>query len=276
MNYASGIARKYRFDSKIEILAVKDKELFRILSQYEQDLLGYKISYLEIAGDTSCSGKDESIVASELLMKSAVKTYTSTGTLFDVARQSKKRISLLRGKVDKEIFSGRTLYLGGKHFKFVIYPRQSKLTGSPSDHREFRIVGSSNIRLKTKISRIEDFLTFDVEKWFREREQKYIKLKRINHKKHGEFLLAPLRPKIKPFGAYVYDPAVGASMAFVRYLMYYPKGKPKIETSAQFIKFYVDLLEKSKKKSAGEKKSPWEIKIAALTRKKINDFLSPI
>jgi hypothetical protein len=108
LNYASRIARKYRFESNIEIVAVKDKELFRILSQYEVILSKHKVSYLEIAGDTAYSGKEESLNAFEILLKNAVKAYTSQCHVFDMSKQDRKLITDPTKEEDKEKYSDRS------------------------------------------------------------------------------------------------------------------------------------------------------------------------
>ena len=181
VRYASKPAHSAGYESTLCITA-PTKRLFELLSFY--DLGNYKISYIEVAKDTLRLSMDEARFESYRLKKSMLKKYTLTPFTFD----ARDRLHTIRLKLETGMFSDMTNYLGGKFMKYVVYARISKITSEPCIHSEWRIRGAYNIKKITGISKIEDFINFDLKKFYEEITSKYIYHAEINHGRLGKFL----------------------------------------------------------------------------------------
>ncbi len=193
---ASEMAEKFNFISSIEIVN-PSKEFFRLLLKHEKILFYFKgiivskeiepkISYLEIARDTFYQDDHEAIETSSELGKTLRKKWSSNNFNYD-ARWDPDVAEKKRGKTKG--LGDRTWYYGSKKFQFVLYPRRSKINRQPCVHEEWRISGATNIKKKTGINSIADFIEFDIKKCFEEMNQKYMVHEEIDRIKLGKWIL---------------------------------------------------------------------------------------
>ena len=167
-----------RFSSSINVI-LPEKEFFRILEDYEYELFGHKISKIEIAEDTFYNTKYEAEKAfreyyKTLDKKWSTKKFLYTGELHQIEKDGK--------------WYHQTAYFGGKHFQFVMYPRLSKINNQPCLHKEFSLLGASNIKGKTGIGAIEDLIAFNAKETFNRLDEKFIDHCKIDLLKLGKFL----------------------------------------------------------------------------------------
>jgi len=181
---ASDIARMAYFKSKMEVVVPSTKCL-EILKENILSLDSF-ISYVEVARDTIYRSENEA----ELMFKSFAgylrKKYSYKTELY-----------VHRGKIDykKGFFSYKTNYCGQYGFRYVIYPRYSKINGQPCLHEEWRIVGASTIKRKTGIESISDLITFDFEAFFARQDKQYIIYEEIDDKKLARWMMGLSRKK---------------------------------------------------------------------------------
>lgn len=197
---ASEKAEKSNFSSSLEIVN-PTQEFFRLLVEHERDLsskgiiLNYKepkISYCEIARDTFYQNDHEAEEATSELCKTLRKKWSSNNFSYDAMFDpdvAEKKVRKTKGLGDK------AWYYGGDKFQFVFYPRLSKINRQPCVHEEWRISGATNIKKKTSISSIADFIEFDFKKCFEEMYSKYVVHEEIDHLKLGKWQLGWTRRK---------------------------------------------------------------------------------
>jgi hypothetical protein len=178
-------ARAGGFSSSINVI-LPDKEFFRILEDYEYELFGHKISKIEIAEDTFYNTKIEAEKAFRDYYKTLDKKWSSkkflyTGELYQIEKDGK--------------WYHQTAYFGEKHFQFVMYPRLSKITNQPCLHKEFSLLGASNIKGKTGIGTIEDLIAFNAKETFNRLDKKFIDHCEIDFLKFGKFLKGRTRKR---------------------------------------------------------------------------------
>jgi len=193
IEHGSTTAKKHGYKLKIEI-TVRGKELFEILEKHEPVLGHYRISYLEVAWDMPYPDEHKTVIDSDRLFETIRKKYTHRHFVFDVLNVLKRGKSdpAKKSKTNNEDvqqkYSWKTGYWEGKTFKFIIYPRLSKVTNLPCIYFEWRIQGASNIEKRTGIRYISDLRDFHIELWFNEQFEKYIEFAGIDHEKHGMFI----------------------------------------------------------------------------------------
>jgi hypothetical protein len=130
------------------------------LKQVKQEDLYYDISYTEIARDRIA----ESFYDAEAKFFKRTRTLRRKGSTYffkrchGPAKNSGHQYGL---------FSNFTNYYGRKPFKYVIYPRCSKIDNYPCLHEEWRISRSSTIRQKSGIRAIDDFINFNFVAFFK-------------------------------------------------------------------------------------------------------------
>jgi hypothetical protein len=191
---ASEMAEKSNFSSSLEIVN-PTQEFFRLLVEHERDLSSKgtisqykdpKISYCEIARDTFYQNDHEAEEAAFELGKTLRKKWSSNNVSYDAMFDpdvAEKKDAKTKGLGDK------AWYYGGDKFQFVLYPRLSKINEQPCVHEEWRISGATNIKKKTGISSIADFIEFNIQSRFEEMNKKYIVHEEIDSIKLGKWIL---------------------------------------------------------------------------------------
>jgi hypothetical protein len=199
---ASDMAEQFNFISSIEFVN-PSKKFFRLLLEHEKDLHSHtgilvpkeikpKISYLEIARDTFYKHEYQAVNTASELGGILRKKWPSNNFNYDAFYDPN-----LRDKKGKNIqgIGDKTWYYGTKKFQLVLYPRMSKINGQPCVHEEWRISGATNIKKKTGIESIADFIEFDIKKCFEEMYSKYMVYEKIDHLKLGKWILDWTRRK---------------------------------------------------------------------------------
>jgi len=167
------------YNARMEVIAPTAK--FLCLLQENEVVLGryYKISGIEIAHDEFCESASDSEVKTNTLFSSIKKRY-SYGYIYESweLKPKKERIK------DRErgLFGHRTFYSSyenkkdGKfvRFRYILYPRYSKMNNKPCIHEEWRISGAALIARKSGIKCIEDLVRFDFKGFFDANKEKYI------------------------------------------------------------------------------------------------------
>jgi hypothetical protein len=161
-----------------------------ILSEYSFHLMPYCISYCEIAHDIFYKKPTEAILSIERSYGTIRKKH-SFGTVFEDHKEKTK----IQIKKDNErgLFHNRTFYSSffgnrGQKFKYVLYPRYSKINGQPCTHEEWRFISSNVIRKKTGIRILEDLVEFDFKTFFETQAEKFIVHEKINHIELGRWI----------------------------------------------------------------------------------------
>jgi len=182
---ASNIAQLGGFKSRINAV-VPNKEFFRILENYVNDLPGHKISEIEIAEDTIYDTQYDAGRAFVEYKKIGELKWSTKSTVYegDFAQIEKN------GK-----WYHQTLYLGKKNFNLRIYPRMSKVNNQPCLHKEFKLMGASNIKNKTSIESIKDLIDINSEKTYALLENKFTSHSEIDWLKLGKFLKRKTRKR---------------------------------------------------------------------------------
>jgi len=195
---------KVGYRSKVEVIA-PTAEFLRLLSENEAALgRAYKISYMEIAHDVFCESPGDAELEADILFDNLRKKY-SFGCVYEKLNITKKeRLK----NISRGLFAFRTFYSSfekleekekeekGKkkkskkrdRFKYVIYARRSKMNNRYCTHREWRFTGSDMIRKKTRIMTVKDLCFFDIEKYFKGNEDKYLVKEEINLSALGRWL----------------------------------------------------------------------------------------
>lgn len=186
-------ASRYGLRSRLEIVAPTQRFLITLL-KYESELNChyknftklYKISRLEIARDTFYNTASEADDVANSLRENLRKKWSTRTMECDVLFEDKYREKDKRGK---GYFGRYTRYYGGnKNFNFTVYQRISKIKKKPCVHEEWRFVGASQIKMKTKISSIADLINFDIQAFCRQQDLKYLTHESINIEKLGKWL----------------------------------------------------------------------------------------
>jgi hypothetical protein len=180
---ASPAARRIGFRSKIELVAPTIKCLEALSKLMNNSTV--KISYLEIARDIFTETQREAEARSYGSLMTLRKKYTSEHFIYDqTLKNDRKNLGN-----DPTLFGIMTGYFGNRNFKFVLYPRLSKISNDPCIHSEWRITGASLIARKTGIRSIQYLLKFDFRKFFEEKDMGYIAHEKIDRHKFGKWLL---------------------------------------------------------------------------------------
>lgn len=272
----SETAYQYGFLSAIDVVAVKKLDFFRVLGDYAEFLTGYKISYVEIAEDSLYATQQETLRVFDNLLKHTVKKYSPDCMVFDATEYdfedetigkliNRKNVSDTEYMAEK--YSKKTGYWGTERHKLVIYPRLSKIAGKPSVHIEWRLRGAGNIKAKTGIASINDFIDFNINIYFRESEERYVRYKNIDHLRHGRFLMG-IHHKTNTVTQYLngrllIDRAARASQRFCRAY--------EIKTAADLLFYYKKEMKQMKEKGRG-RRTMWEQKIFTLKYAKLKGF----
>jgi hypothetical protein len=197
------LPNKSQYKSQLTVMA-PSQEFLKMLSELELCFNPYKISYLEMARDTSFPTEFDAEVAAHNLYKTKRKKYSGSFE-FD-GRYLKKDFK-------KGLFSDNTYYFGNlKHkdddndgqrkiipidgrFQYLVYARESKITERPSLHEEWAITSAATIAKKTGISTMEDLQRANVREFFEGLEEKYLCDITINREKLGLWLIGRARYK---------------------------------------------------------------------------------
>ena len=171
------------FKSKI-IVILPSSQFFNILAQLKIE--HYKVTYIEIAMDRPCELEQVAEFESYRIYKRLVKKYSSASFVYERKDIEEKYKPLC--------FSRKTGYFGGE-FKFVLYARLSKLNHRPCIHSEWRIRKAYEIFKRTKIKTFIDLAEFDIERFFTEYTDRYLKCVEIDDEKLGKILLGWSRKK---------------------------------------------------------------------------------
>jgi hypothetical protein len=193
----------HRLKSSIIEILRPTKQLIQMLAAKEH-LLGpyYAISYLEIALDIVTPSESAAERMLKRIAKTMTRRYVSEHKLFQASDlKYEKRASSERLE---RLFSDSTYYWGlrNKAMHLALYAAYSKAylpELRSAVHLEWRIKHASNIRIKTGVDELRDLLTLDLKGTFSSLLQASMRFNRINHKKHGLFLLnAKHKVKIDP------------------------------------------------------------------------------
>ncbi len=230
-------ARTYGLPARIEFVAPSQKCL-GILDKSLSNII-VKISSLEIAEDTFYETEREASFEFEKLIKTINKKYTHTHLIYDQCNDSKKSSKRRKNRIiDEKLFSSKTIYMGSDKFKHVIYPRLSKINGRPCIHSEWRIQGAFNIKTKTGIASIADFVDFKLRDFVNQQKKQQITHDRINPTKLGRWILG--KSGRKSFSEY--DLRRWGIQGRLYCNVY------KINTYADLVTFLVNIKEELKKK----------------------------
>lgn len=202
------------YKSKLEVIAPTAKFL-RLLSENEAALgKAYRISYVEMAHDVFCESAGDAELKADILFDNLRKKYSFCYVYEKLIKTRKERMEeKIRG-----LFASRTFYSsfekekgkgkkeeeeekekgeeeeekkeGNKRdrFIYVIYARHSKINNKYCTHSEWRITGSGLIRKKAHIMTVNDLCSFDIEKYFKEKELQYLVKEKINILALGKWL----------------------------------------------------------------------------------------
>ena len=269
LDYASEEAQKFGYQSRLEI-EQPEMEAFILLKKYEKFMSiceepksKYKISYIEIASDSLCSSKKESLIHRDFMLEHLRKRYSREQFVY----VSKEPI------ISEIKYSDKTLYCGSKKSKSksIMYPRMSKKVDEPCVHFEHRFRGASNIKEKTGISTLDDLINFDFEQFFTQQKEKYIMYEKIDYERLGRWVnnISLRENVISTFGKcikFVYNEAERVANLFCR--------AEGIKTASDLRKFFKDSQKRIKAKLG--RRSCWENKVLKLTPYRIKTFLSQI
>ena len=155
----------------------------------------YSITGLEIAKDTLCDNEMEAReIFDKRLMPFLMKKASSYCSIIDGEMDDEDKTSKRRKKMKpdatKFVFA-KTMYLGKWYYKFVGYPRMSKLINQPCIHAEFKLTGATTIKKKTGIVTFDHMIKFlenEIESWFRKQRNDALYFVEINHDTHGRFI----------------------------------------------------------------------------------------
>ncbi len=117
------------------------------MSKDGQDELGYAISYIEIARDSEVKSKYEANLRCRNMFDTLYLKKAKRHVVYDVYTKAGWYATPLR---DPALFGTATMYTGSRESKLVVYPRNSKITGQPVIHEEFRLNRLSNQSLAMK------------------------------------------------------------------------------------------------------------------------------
>lgn len=170
------------FKTAINFVA-PNNNFFKILYRHESVLDFYKISAIEIAEDTIYPDKGEAYSAF-MQNLSMTKKWASDYLLYTPGEKELKK-----KKRGKGLWSDRTAYYGGNDFKLVVYPRTSKINDRPCLHEEFRLIKAGNIKKRTGIAFLKDFIDYDIENLFEQLVDKFITYDELDILKVGKWRL---------------------------------------------------------------------------------------
>jgi hypothetical protein len=205
------------YKSKLEVIAPTAKFL-RLLSENEAAIgKAYRISYVEMAHDVFCESAGDAELKADILFDNLRKKYSFCYVYEKLIKTRKERMEeKIRG-----LFASRTFYSsfekekgkgkkeeeeekekeekeeeeeekkeGNKRdrFIYVIYARHSKINNKYCTHSEWRITGSGLIKKKAHIMTVKDFCSFDIGKFFREKELQYLVKEKIDILALGKWL----------------------------------------------------------------------------------------
>ena len=175
-------AKAYGYNTAIVFVAPTNN-FFKILNRYESILGHYKIYKIEIAEDTIFPDKGEAYSAF-MQNLSMTKKWATDYLLYTPSEKEFNNKSSGEG-----LWSDRTAYYGGKNFKVAVYNRTSKINDKPCLHIEFRLLNAGNIKKRTGIEFIRDFIDYDIKNLFEQWVDKFIKYDEIDILKVGKWLL---------------------------------------------------------------------------------------
>jgi hypothetical protein len=193
---------KRSYESSTLLIIRPTNKLIQMVAAKEHLLGAYYISYLEISLDIPAPSE----AAAERMLKRIAKTmtrrYVSEHKLFQASdlKYEKREFP----DQPERLFSDNTYYWGlrNKAMHLALYAAYSKAylpELRPAVHLEWRIKHASNIRMKTGVDELRDLLALDLKSTFSSLLQASMRFNKINHEKHGRFLLnAKHKVKIDP------------------------------------------------------------------------------
>jgi len=244
VRFASNPARKWGYRTALEITCPTTR-FIDLLCEFDAELMHdngrriypYKISYIEFSRDIPCSSEREAETAMDRIAETLNKRWLSTSGRYD-AFEGKTRNKY----ADRGLFGERTWYYGGPTFEYVMYPRYSKINLKPCVHSEWCITGAAALLVKTGIKTLRDLAAFDIEAFFEANQVKHLAYERINHLKHGKWLLGWRKIKLTEVEIRM---AEMQSYLFCR--------DHKIKTPADFVRVYKEIKAELKNRRGPKK-----------------------
>jgi hypothetical protein len=176
-------ARRWGLRSFIYVVApsMNCLELLALGLRYDRIYL----SEIEITQDILAESKRSAAEGAYELIETTRKKFTSEHFIYQWTISDKTKNYLN----DPNLFGIMTGYFGRENHQYAIYPRNSKITGQPCIHSEWRIRGASLIKKKTGIRSILDLIRFNIPTFFEKQEDKYLVREKIDRNKLGKWLL---------------------------------------------------------------------------------------
>lgn len=184
--HSSGV----NFGTTLDIICLKKSNFRKLLESYEINGHSY-LSYVELAVDYLCDSQENSIrlvkETSEQMCRKWVHNYHNCSRQPQQASLSKQGYS--RFYADEGCYWG----FERNRMRLVVYPAYSKRLwhekAVPAVHIEWRIKNTAVIYDKTGLSDAADILDLDFASAFSNLFQRHIDFKKIDHEKHGRWLL---------------------------------------------------------------------------------------
>jgi hypothetical protein len=240
------------------------------LLQLKNAVGGLKSSvfYVEVACDKIQPTQAASIEQFNTLMEHARMKNSNKVYIYDADRTD---ISPKRHNTG-DLFGDKTFYLGNDERKFVAYPRNSKITGNPCLHSEWRLERASTIRQNLGVNSIFDLFCSKARQWYRNLTGRFITYEEIDHEEHGRFIQdmphGAVNPGIMPSGHFTGGPLAEPERA--SHLLMRAR---KLATTSELRAHYAGEKKRIKEKLKGKQNlTEWETRVHRLGWHKLNKF----
>ena len=186
------LSKKWGYETRLEIVGPSPIAL-RLLNENENKLGYHRVSYLEVAKDI---GFDDVFTARDFLNFHKEYVYRRWGREADIVEINKIfanwnsycKYWYDNPNPDKNIIGSYTAYHGSK-FQYVFYARNSKVTGLPSAHYEWRLKGTKAVFQQTGIRNVSDLIDFNLDIFYEETTDRLIDLVELDRFKLGKWLV---------------------------------------------------------------------------------------
>lgn len=243
---ASAPARRWKIKSRIDVVAPNLNCLELLSLGLRNDKV--HISYIEITQDIFAESKKAASKAAYDLIETTRKKYSATHFIYHSSFEDETK----NYQNDPSLFGIMTGYFGSKNFKYVPYPRLSKINGNPCIHAEWRITGASLIAKKTGVRTIHDLMTLNIQMFFGEQKEKFLVREEINGQEFGKWLRGWKRRRVLSRRQYMRIGLMSATFLNVY----------KIRTYGGLVQKLRELKQEAKKKKG--RKNRWAIKLIEL------------
>lgn len=263
--------RLHGYRSRLEILGLGTDDIdkfFGKLKEYEFWLMPtyrfgqkpYYVSYLEVAKDLIYKSIEDATTVLNAMIELIRKKYSCR---YDIFIGTENNTLYLGLELDKE--KRQPTFF----FRAYVPRKGSKLTGEPCLHCEWVMKGANQIRNKTGISTLSDFIGFDLIAFFEKTDGKFLEYGTIDWFKVGKYLTGSTRKKKLTERQRMSVDLMGVH--FRRYILYEKEEAYKNDEWDPYMLTLnpADLRKYIKEDQAGIKSKPgpktkWEQRILAL------------